>query len=239
MFHTGCCGYTVAKSKYHEDFGVVELPQTFFQPPSPRVLASWRDTAPDGFEFVVRAWQLITHDPMSPTYGRLKRPVPDFKRNSYGHFRPTGEVWRAWEETEKAAGILRAKIVVFQTPTNFKPTRENADNMRSFFGRINGRALTYVLDARSWRPEDALPLCEELGILYALDPLRPSCPGPECAARGLAYIRLPGKGGFRYCYREEELRDLQKRYAGLNDVYVMFDNSYMYDNALSLKRLAP
>lgn len=237
MTRIGCCGYTVAKTRYHENFGVIELPQTFFQPPSPSVLASWRAGAPQGFEFVVRAWQLITHDPMSPTYSKLKDPVPDNRRMNYGHFRPTAEVRRAWEETVKAAQILRAKIVVFQTPPNFKPSTENADNMRAFFGRVKGAGLICVWDARAWRPDDAVPLCDELGLVYAVDPFRQNAVCQDCPPGDVTYVRLPGKGGFKYCYTEEELRVLAGRCGGRENTYVIFDNSYMFENALLLKGL--
>lgn len=238
MIHIGCCGYTVGKSKYHENLEVVELPQTFFQPPGPRVLANWRDGAPAGFEFVVRAWQLITHDPMSPTYSRLKEPVPDFRRMNYGHFRQTPEVWRAWEQTEKAARILRARIVVFQSPPNFKPSPENEANMRAFFGRIKTTGLEYVWDARAWKAQEALPLCEELGLTYAIDPLKPS-DEPACGTgKGIMYVRLAGKGGFKYCFSGDELCHVLERCTGGRETYVIFDNSYMYDNALALNSMA-
>jgi uncharacterized protein YecE (DUF72 family) len=237
MLLIGCCGYTVAKTKYHERLAVIELTQTFFQPPSPRVLSGWRQSAPEGFEFIARAWQLITHDPMSPTYKKLREPVPDFKHTSYGHFRPTPEVWRAWDVTERAARALGAKIIVFQTPPNNRPSEENAANIRAFFSRIAGTGYTLVWDPRGWKPGDARPLCEELGLVYACDPLRPEEAGRAPSKDGITYLRLPGRGGFRYNYTDEELREVARRFTGSGDVYVIFDNSYMFDNALRLKEL--
>ncbi len=238
MLKIGCSGYSVAKSKYHENLGVVELSQTFFQPPSPRVLASWRESAPEGFEFIVRAWQLITHDPMSPTYKKLKNPVPDFKRMNYGHFRPTAEVRRAWEETQKAARALSARIIVFQSPPNNRPTEENIKNIRSFFGPLKDTGFTLVWEARGWRPGEAEPLCEELGLVYAFDPLRQGETGRGPSERGITYIRLPGRGGYKYSYTDEELIEVAERFREGREVYVIFDNSYMYDNALSMKKLS-
>jgi len=238
MLKIGCCGYTVAKSKYHEKLRVIELPQTFFEPPSPRILGNWRMSAPEGFEFIVRAWQLITHDPMSSTYNKLRNPVPDFKRLSYGHFRPTPEVRRAWDETEKAARALGAGIIVFQSPPNNRPTDENYANIRSFFSGLTGKPYVFVWDARGWKPEDARPLCEELGLVYASDPFRPGEVDRGPSGEGITYLRLPGRGGFKYNYSDEELRELVTRFGGGHDVYVIFDNSYMYDNALRLGKLA-
>ncbi len=38
---------------------------------------------------------LITHAPSSPTYRMLRTPVPEGKRDAFGFFRPTAEVWAA------------------------------------------------------------------------------------------------------------------------------------------------
>jgi len=238
MLYIGCCGYTVAKTRYHERLGVVELPQTFFQPPSPRVLAGWRQSAPEGFEFIVRAWQLITHDPMSNTYKKLREPVPEFKAMSYGHFRPTPEVRRAWDVTERAARALGARIIVFQTPPNNRPSDENARNMRDFFDRVEGKGYTFVWDPRGWKPGDARPLCRELGLVYASDPFRPGESGMGPSDEGITYLRLPGRGGFRYNYTDDELREVAGRFVAGGAVYVIFDNSYMFDNALRRKEIA-
>ena len=47
--------------EYFETFPLVEVQQTFYEPPAPRTLLRWREQAPDSFEFTMKAWQLITH----------------------------------------------------------------------------------------------------------------------------------------------------------------------------------
>ena len=71
MVKVGCCGFGMARARYAALFPVVEVQQTFYQPPRVATAARWRAAAPPPFVFSVKAWQLITHEPASPTYRRL------------------------------------------------------------------------------------------------------------------------------------------------------------------------
>jgi uncharacterized protein YecE (DUF72 family) len=59
----GCCGFAAAQKKYFERFRVVEIQQTFYQIPEIKTAEKWRHAAPPGFEFTMKAWQLIIHLP--------------------------------------------------------------------------------------------------------------------------------------------------------------------------------
>ncbi|OYV02673.1 hypothetical protein CGW93_04335 [candidate division bacterium WOR-3 4484_18] len=92
VIKVGCCGFPLSRKQYYEIFKVVEVQQTFY----------------DGFEFTIKAWQLITHTPSSPTYRKLKRTSIDTgKAELYGNFKLTAEVLHAWEVTREAANILK------------------------------------------------------------------------------------------------------------------------------------
>jgi len=58
---------------------VVEVQQTFYQIPRIATGKRWREEAPPDFEFTMKAWQLITHEPSSPTYRRLRTVIPGFQ----------------------------------------------------------------------------------------------------------------------------------------------------------------
>ena len=73
MLRLGLCGWTINAADYFETFDTLEVQQTFYEPPSRETLARWRDSAPPGFVFTIKAWQLITHRSTSNTYRRLKR----------------------------------------------------------------------------------------------------------------------------------------------------------------------
>ena len=68
------CGFTIGRGTYFRQFRVVEVQQTFYDPPAQTTLARWRDEAPPEFEFAMKAWQVITHLGTSPTYRRLVSP---------------------------------------------------------------------------------------------------------------------------------------------------------------------
>jgi uncharacterized protein YecE (DUF72 family) len=92
----GCCGFTVSQREYFKLFNHIEIQQTFYQLPRLQTAEKWRQIAPTGFEFTIKAWQLITHEATSPTYRRLGKKVPASEADRYGRFRPTWEVVEAW-----------------------------------------------------------------------------------------------------------------------------------------------
>src|SRR3712207_3550651 len=72
----GLCGWTIGMSRYVREFSVLEVQQTFYDPPADATLERWRRQVPRDFEFTLKAWQVVTHDASSPTYRRM-RATPD------------------------------------------------------------------------------------------------------------------------------------------------------------------
>jgi uncharacterized protein YecE (DUF72 family) len=133
----GTSGFGIGRARYVQTFDCVEVQHTFYQPPRITTLERWREEAPPDFEFVLKAWQLITHDAKSPTYRRLKRQLSERERQDAGYFRPTAIVNEAWEITLACAKALRARTILFQCPASFKPTAENIANLEAFFQKRN------------------------------------------------------------------------------------------------------
>ena len=65
----GLCGWTVSQEWYVRRFPVVEVQHTFYDPPADSVLRRWRSQVPDDFEFTIKAWQIVTHEPTAPPTG--------------------------------------------------------------------------------------------------------------------------------------------------------------------------
>lgn len=230
----GCCGFPLSKRTYAQTFSVVELQQTFYEPPQPKIALKWRQEVPGNFEYTLKAWQLITHTPQSPTYKKLKQPIPKDRQDCYGNFKPTPEVMAAWRKTKEIAEILKARIIIFQSPASFRPTPENKKNLRDFFGRIDRDDFLLGWEARGqWTKEEIDELCQELELIDVVDPfIRP----PVTA--GLKYFRLHGIGGYRYRYSDEDLEKIMSWIEGSNkDIYVMFNNVYMYEDACRFKSM--
>jgi len=85
--NVGCCGFAVAQKKYFELFKVIEIQQAFYHLPEIKTAEKWRDAAPPGFEFTMKAWQLITRVPSNPTYRRPRERIDPARADRYGGFR--------------------------------------------------------------------------------------------------------------------------------------------------------
>lgn len=232
MVKVGCCGFPVSRERYYRHFVCVEVQQTFYDPPKEETLKKWRKEAPGGFEFTLKAWQLVTHDPKSPTYKRLKTKIPEKKKANYGLFKPTDEVFEAWEITKRAALLLKANFVIFQSPPSFKPTQEFISNLRAFFGQIDRAGLILGWEPRGWPRELVADLCKELGLIHVVDPFT-----EESAWGDIIYWRLHGRGRYNYQYSDQELEVLRDRLDFRRMAYVMFNNTKMYEDALRFMEL--
>lgn len=239
----GTSGFGVGRAKYVELFSCVEVQYTFYQPPKIATLERWRAESPADFEFVLKAWQLITHDSTSPTYRRLKRQLSEKENQEAGYFRPTPIVKEAWEATLACAQALKAGAILFQCPASFKPTKENIANLEKFFAMIRKDKSVEQLFNFYWEPrgdwDDTVvrEICESLSLSHALDPFVTKSVTPHSL-----YFRLHGRGGWRYEYEDGELRELAemlpKRLAKGNPPYVFFNNVRMTQDALRFRAIA-
>jgi len=235
----GCCGWPEGRAAYYRHFPVVELQSTFYQPPSAELARKWRAAAPAPFVFTLKAWQLITHEPSSPTYRRLKKPVPEADRGAYGSFRPTEQVHSAWETTLAMARAVQAPAVVVQCPASFRPTAANRQNLERFFGSITREGRLIVWEPRGdWPRQTVAEICQRLDLVHCVDPFQSGAP----SSVGPVYLRLHGRGGYHYQYTDQELEWLADvcrrcRLAGAAPIHVMFNNTAMKEDALRFQAL--
>jgi uncharacterized protein YecE (DUF72 family) len=217
---------------YFRIFSLLEIQQTFYQLPKLETAVKWRETAPPGFAFTMKAWQLITHEPTSPTYRRLRQKIPPENFGRYGSFRMTEEVLEAWDQTFRFAQNLGAAIAVFQCPPSFQPRKENIANLEQFFSRVQRGKIHFAWEPRGAWPEDMVRgLCRDLGLIHCVDPFQ-SQPqhGP------FRYFRLHGIGGYGYPYTDDDLKKI-KEWAMAKPTYVLFNNKGMKEDALRFKNL--
>ncbi len=236
MIHVGCCGWSAARARYFREFDVIEVQQTFYQPPRLTTLARWRQEAPAGFQFAIKCFQLVTHETTSPTYRRLRRAVPS--PQSVGSFRDTPAVRAAWEETAAAAAALGATLVLLQTPASFAPTDEHLAHLDAFTQRVQRtHRLQLVFEPRgaAWNAGVADKLCRRLHLPRGGDPFTMSAPSPR--AQPIAYFRLHGIGGYRYAFTDANLRWLARQVRGYEVAWVLFNNMSMWNDARRFKRL--
>jgi len=195
-WQAGCAGFPVSLDEYFKKLTAVEVQETFFEPPAKRTLERWRRSAPAGFAFVVRAWQLITHPEVSPGYRRM-RALPDWASpGQLGFFRPGDAVRRAWEILRETAEALEARAILFETPHSFTPSRENRENLVRFFSEAPRGKQHLVWHAEGmWTEAEVETLSRQLDLIPAIDPLVTPVP---CGR--FVYFRFPGRtrGAARY-----------------------------------------
>ena len=207
-------------ASYVRRFPLVEVQHTFYEPPSDALLSRWRANAPPGFEFTMKAWQLVTHEFASPTYRRVKRPLPEDHRGQVGAFRSTPPVLRAWDRTLECARVLRATAVLLQCPKSFGPTEQNVARMRTFLTTVERPAGRLLWEPRGeWPASLVTEVCRDLQLVHVVDPMQTETVTPE-----QTYYRLHGTTGARHVHSTEELRRLRDLVADRPAPYVLFNN---------------
>jgi uncharacterized protein YecE (DUF72 family) len=201
----GLCGFSMAMEDYARYFPVVEVQNTFYDPPRDEVMQRWRAVTPLALEYTMKVWQLVTHPASSPTYRRMKRPLPPGA--TPGFFRESAAVTEGWHRSLQCAKVLKATALLFQCPPSFSPDRENVERMRRFFERITRPAARLLWEPRGgrWVADRALALslCRELGLVHVVDPFV-TAPDPTQPA----YWRLHGAAGPRSSYSDAQLQQL-------------------------------
>lgn len=239
----GCCGFPVARAKYYEVFEVVELQNTFYDLPDIEWAIRVRREAPGGFEFTVKAWQVITHHSTSPTWKKMRKK-PEGEVEKYGYLRPTRENFVALEKTIEVARALESRIIVLQTPGSMPYTDESVRWVNDFFEEASSIASGIIL---AWEPRgewakapELTRLLERHGIIHVTDLLREK---PLLINKGVLYTRLHGLGGgevnYSYTYTPEDLSRLKilLEEFSFEKAYVMFNNVKMWQNAQEFKTL--
>jgi len=217
--------YRSTLQAYAALFPVCELNSTFYRTPRVSTVVRWRvevDEVNKGFEFTVKASQQITH--------KIR-----FSKGSVSVFNQMREV------CEK----LNAGILLFQTPSSFKAVEENVARMMDFFECVDRGNLTFVWEMRGdWHQSPTLieKVCRRLKLIPCVDPFRNE---PLNFGEETAYFRLHGLGSgsmYNYNFSTEELEWLKGKVRGLSDkvnkVYLMFNNSECYSNALQYMRIS-
>lgn len=179
----------------------------------------WRAAAPPGFQFTLKAWQVITHPPTSATYRRTR--LDDHDRQACGNFGYNATIRWAWDQTYAVATALRAGLVLFQSPASFTPTKENLARFRQFFEHAKRGRLPLGWEPRgAWEPATISALCRELDLVHVTDPFH----ALPAATRPLQYFRLHGVTGARHRYSAAELRQLRDWCARSRTTYCVFNH---------------
>lgn len=224
MKKVGTCGWSFIPLKPKEEkvktklqayvkyFPVVEINSTFYRIPKISTVKKWReevDEISQDFEFVLKVFKEITH---------MKR----FGEKSIKIFNSLKEI----------AKILRTKVLLFQCPESFTPSRENLNKMKIFFQKVEREDFIFVVEVRwqdKWRKEVVVPVFQELKLNQCVDPFRQS----PFYIKEVLYYRLHGLGKRMYDYKfnDRELYRLHKMIDDKTLTYIFFNNYSAFQDA--------
>lgn len=188
---------------FAERFSTVEINNTFYRLPTPAAVEAWREQAPEGFFYAVKASRYMTH---------LKRLLD-----------PEEPIRRFFDAIEPLGGALGP--VLFQLPGQM---RADVPRLRHFLEALPPER-TYVFEFRhaSWFTDEVYDLLGEHGGALCVHDWRGWTP-MEATAR-LVYVRFHGtEGGSAGLYSEKQLEAWARRVTawrrGGHDVLLYFNN---------------
>ena len=181
---------------YAQQLGTVEINYTFYRMPNAKTIAGWDAATPEGFTFVLKAPQRITH------FMRL-RNIDDPLR----HFCDT-------------VRKLNAKLgaVLFQLPPNFKKDLARLGDLLTLFP-ADVRAACEFRHA-SWWSDDVYELLRSTNTALCIADTEEGTT-PLVTTANFGYVRLRDEG-----YSPEELQEWKQKVQDLGqswtDAYIFF-----------------
>jgi uncharacterized protein YecE (DUF72 family) len=155
---------------YSATFDTVEINNSFYRLPSGDTFAKWRDQAPAGFCYAVKANRFLTQAK------KLKDCAEPLQR-MLTPFRNLGD---------------RLGPILYQLPPRF---RCNVGRLQEFIALLPGD-LTHVFEFRekSWLTDEVLALLDSSGVSFCVHDM-PGSATPRWSAGPIAYVRFHGGEG--------------------------------------------
>jgi uncharacterized protein YecE (DUF72 family) len=207
---------------YARQFGCVEVNSTYYRIPHPMVLRRMEEKTPEGFEFVIKANQEMTHK----------------GSHDPGLYRSFAEAIRPVVEAGKFEGVIA------QFPWGFKNTPENRGHLGFLKDQLGDYPLFVEFRNRDWITEEVFSELEKSRVGYCSvdEPqLKGLVPPVARLTTDLGYVRFHGRnaknwwgrgGGDRYdyLYSETELKEwvakIKMMSRNARKTFVFFNNCH-------------
>jgi uncharacterized protein YecE (DUF72 family) len=220
---------------YAAHFNAVEINSTYYTIPSQASFAGMDRKTPDGFQFVVKAHQGMTHmgETDAATFGAF-----------LGAIQPIAQ-----------SGKLGC--VLAQFPWSFRNTPESVERLKQFRGRVGETPTVIEFRNSEWVTDEAFALLRELGLGFCCvdEPhLKGLMPPVAIATSSVGYVRFHGRNAakwwkhaqaherYDYLYSEQELSEWTPRVkqveAATDHTYVFFNNHYHGKSAQNAQMFA-
>jgi uncharacterized protein YecE (DUF72 family) len=206
---------------YSRHFDTVEINNTFYRLPDEQVFRAWRQQAPGGFVYAVKASRFLTH------MKKLKDPAESLER-ILGRARRLGP---------------HLGPILFQLPPHWQC---DAARLHAFAACLPGD-LQHVLEFRdlSWCADTIHDILTRAGISFCMHDSH-GLRWPQWVTGPIVYVRFHGPQGERYAgrYPRAHLRLWAERIRSLqqtgHDVYAYFNNDregHAVTNARELREM--
>lgn len=218
---------------YAQEFPACELNFSYYRMPDPNTLKRMAAKVPEGFLFILKAYQGLTHE----------------REDNTPLFRQFVEALAPFTQAGRLGCILA------QFPYSFRPTTENRDYLRAL--RENFGELPVVVEFRNveWIEPETFALLREnnLGFCCVDEPHLPGLLPPiaEVTSKEAAYLRLHGRNAakwwqhehawerYDYTYTDEELSDwipkVRKMASEASNTFI-FANNHRHGQAIDTAR---
>ncbi|WP_245409589.1 DUF72 domain-containing protein [Allosphingosinicella vermicomposti] len=189
---------------YAQHFDTVEINNSFYRLPSSETFEKWRDQAPEGFCYAVKANRFLTQaKKLTDGAEMLDWMLPPIR-----HLQP------------------RLGPILFQLPPRFKI---NLERLEEFLSALP-KDLIHVFEFRekSWITDETLALLDRHGASFCIHDM-PASTTPRWASGKIAYVRFHGgTGKYWGRYSDEALSDWTDWMADQarqgRDVWAYFNN---------------
>ena len=186
---------------FAERFPIVEINNTFYMLPKEETFVRWRETAPAGFTYVVKANRYITH------LRRLREP-----RDSVKLF---------WSRARRLGKTLGP--VLFQFPPNFQA---DIERLRGFLA-VLPKSMRSAFEFRhaSWETDEVYETLDDAGCALVLGD-RPGLKAPDVVTGDWSYVRFHQGQKLGPWYPKAKLRKWADRIVAMpaRETYVFFNN---------------
>jgi len=207
-------------SWYTREFETVEINNSFYRLPEKKTFRSWKDAAPPGFIFAVKASRFITH---------MKR------------LKDAGDSLDLLLTRAEPLGASLGPIL-FQLPPRWK---SNVERLADFLSILPSRHH-YAIEFRdqSWYVPQVYDLLHRSNVALCIHDWR-AIPCPRALTSNFTYIRFHGSGvNYGGLYPMEQLQNwadrLRNWQSQLSSAYVYFNNDiggHAIRNARTLRTL--
>lgn len=189
---------------YAERFDTVELNGTFYRLPEGSTFDRWRERAPDGFRYAVKASRYLTH------VRRLRDAAEPIER-----------LWTRAAHLEQHLGPM-----LYQLPPRW---RRNLERLDAFLARLPaGRLHAVEFRDPTWHVPETYELLERHGVALCLHDM-PAARCPDEPVGPFVYIRCHGVAGtYAGAYPPQTIGAWARRLAAWSasgrDAWVYFNN---------------